>query len=392
MDNDLTGKYEIVVFSDDWFGLPFSCKHLLKYFLPEIPLIWVETIGLRAPRFNLYDIKRSTQKISSWFKNEDSFADDLPENLRILNPFQIPYNRFKLVRGLNKSKMVRSLADLTKYDNNKYRVVLTTWPFLGNLMGHLDEDLSIYYRVDDFSEFPGVNRQNIERLEHEIIDKVDMVVGSAENLCQLSNGQTAKYLPHGVDYEHFSSLSLQQSKPDLFNGLPSPRIGFFGLLNSWLDLELVSQVADDFPDWSFILIGPSQMPKSLLPGRPNMHYIGPVNYDQLPAYASHFDVGIIPFKINKLTVAVNPLKLMEYFAAGLPVVSTPLPEVQKYRELVHIGSDKTSFAEAIKQALANKDQQSREVRQQVARSTSWPAKAQELRNWIEDSLLKKIEV
>jgi glycosyltransferase involved in cell wall biosynthesis len=121
-----------------------------------------------------------------------------------------------------------------------------------------------------------------------------------------------------------------------------------------------------------------------------MHFIGPVNYEYLPAYAAHFDVGLIPFKINKLTVAVNPLKLMEYFAVGLPVVSTPLPEVLKYQSLVNIGSDKSSFALAIKQALAQRDQASRESRQRVARSMSWQAKAQELRLWIEESLLQKI--
>lgn len=387
----MTGKYEVVVFSDDWYGLPFSAKHLLKNFLPEIPLIWVETIGLRSPKLNLYDIRRSVEKLSGWFSKDDGPAPQAPHNLRIVNPFQIPYNQFSFVRELNKLKMIRSLAELTKKDEKRDRVVITTWPFLGHLIGHLSEDLSIYYRVDDFSEFPGVNKKNISRLENEIIEKADLVIGSAENLCQLPNGKQAKYLPHGVDFQHFSAHPSHTGIPHLLDGLPSPRIGFFGLMNSWLDLQLVADVAADFPAWSFVMIGPSQIPKSQLPGGANMHYAGPVPYDRLPAYAGHFDVGLIPFKINKLTEAVNPLKLMEYFAIGLPVVSTPLPEVLKYQEWVHIGSDRASFARAIQKALADREESARKKRRQIARAKSWEAKAEELRGWIETALRGKTE-
>ncbi len=388
-DNLQSSDYELVVFSDDWHGLPFSCKHLLKHFAPETPIIWVETIGLRSPGLNLYDIKRAFQKISGWLKKPDRDERPLPKNVRLLDPFQIPYNHFKFVRDINKRNLIKSVNRISRRSPSTRRVILTTWPFLGNLIGCLDEDLSIYYRVDDFSEFPGVRKDYILELEQETIKRSDLIVASAEKLADVENKRgLVKYLPHGVDYEHFASGMERDGSPDPFAGISSPRIGFFGLLNSWLDLELVCEVAKNNPQWSFIMLGPSQLPESELPKADNLYYPGAVPYEALPVQASFFDVALIPFQINKLTLAVNPLKLLEYFALGLPVVSTPLPEVVKYGKQVNIGSDLESLTNAIKNALGSTKEQANQ-RKSVAEASSWKAKAGELQNWIETALNNK---
>jgi glycosyltransferase involved in cell wall biosynthesis len=376
--------YEIVVFTDDWFGLPFSCKHLLKNFLPEIPLIWVETIGLRSPGFNLYDIKRSFSKLKGWFSKGDDTNLQLPDNLGILDPFQIPYNQYSFIRRFNRNKMINTLADFSKNRPQRKRVFLTTWPFLGDLVNNINDDFSIYYRVDDFSEFPGVNKNLIRKLESEIIKKVDLVVGSAENLANVDN--KSEYLPHGVDYEHFSVEYDNVDMPEKLKQFSKPKIGFFGLLNSWLNLELIRDVARKNTQWDFIIIGPSQLPDNELPKASNMHYLGPVAYDELPQYAAHFDVALVPFKINELTISVNPLKLLEYFALGVPVVSTPLPEVVKYQPNVYIGGELDTISEAINMALAEYSPQKRKSNRAIAKSKSWSAQAMKLKGWIEEEL------
>lgn len=384
-------EYEIIVFSDDWNGLPFSCKHLLSKFLPEIPMVWVETIGLRAPKLNLYDLGRSFKKISGWLSSRPNGNSFFPDNLCVLDPFQIPYNHHKLIRKINKVTMLHSLKKFRK-KSSLNRVVITTWPFLGNLVGHLGENLSIYYRVDDFSEFPGVKRERMCQLEKELIDKVDMVVASAENLARLKdNGKVVKYLPHGVDYQHFRNGLKTTGRQARLQNIQSPRIGFFGLLNSWIDFDLIYRVAKGQPEWSFVFIGPSQLSSSLLSHLPNIHFLGPVAYDELPSYANHFDVAVIPFKINKLTISVNPLKLMEYFSLGLPVVSTPLPEVKKYADHVFIASEPGAFSNSIYNALKENEPNNRLKRQKIAESQSWTNKARELKRWIDEALSSKIE-
>ena len=382
-------SYEIVVFSDDWFGLPFSCKHLFKHFPPHIPILWVETIGLRSPSFNFYDFKRAGKLIRDWLKKNPVPGNNLPENLRIVNPLQIPYNHIPIVRSFNQRKMIKNIGNLTNNKSSRKRVILTTWPFLGGLFGKLNEDLTVYYRVDDFSEFPGVRRDLIQTLEVEIIQKADMVIASSENLTFLPYGHKAFYLPHGVDYEHFTKQDKDSRTGSVISAIPHPIIGFFGLLNSWLDLEVIDRVAALHKQWSFVFIGPSQMPESQLPRRENIYYIGPLSYEVLPAVATNFDVGLIPFRINKLTLAVNPLKLLEYFALGLPVVSTPLPEVVKLGNLVHIGNDENSLSIAISNALQDTTLDAVSKRQQIAKTNSWQLKAIQLRKLLEEAINTK---
>ncbi len=193
-----------------------------------------------------------------------------------------------------------------------------------------------------------------------------------------------------MDFKHFTKGLEEDCITVPLQNIPSPRIGFFGLLNSWLDFNLLSKIAIDFPEWSFVFIGPSQLPSSALPSMSNIHYMGPVSYDHLPFYARYFDVALIPFQINPLTISVNPLKLLEYFSLGLPVVSTPLPEVTKYQNHVFIASDPKTFGNAIQRALKEDDQHSRLSRQIIAESQSWEKKSLELRSWIEEALESKV--
>ncbi len=384
-------NYEIIVFSDDWNGLPFSCKHLLRHFLPDVPLIWVETIGLRSPKLNLYDINRAIKKITGWLSKTQSSQGSLPENLYIIDPFQIPYDQVGIVRNFNKQMVIRSLEWLDHGHSKREKVLITTMPYVGNMLGSLGERLRIYYRVDDFCEYPGVSKNHIHHLEEELIAKVDIVVATAEKLTQIGiDGKAVKYLPHGVDYEHFVRKGIDFSKNLPIQRIPAPRIGFFGLLNLWVDFDLLSLVAAAHPTWSFVFIGPSQLSPTVLPNAPNFHFLGPVPYEELPAHARHFDVALIPFKIIPLTISVNPLKLMEYFSLGLPVVSTPLPEVVKYKDSVFIASNPKTFGDAIEKALLEDDEKVRLSRQEIARSHSWLEKSLELKKWIEEALEKKI--
>jgi hypothetical protein len=251
--------YDIVVLSDEWNGLPFSCKHLLRHFLPDVPLIWVETIGLRSPGLNLFDIKRAIKKLTGWLSKREIRQDIVSQNLYILDPLQMPYNQLSVVREFNKKMVIKTLKDFRHGRSNGERVLITTWPFIGNMVGSLGELVSIYYRVDDFSEYPGVSKNYIRRVEEELIRKVDMVIASAENLTHIGvEDKVVRYLPHGVDFEHFAPKNGTVRELPI-QRIPKPRIGFFGLLDRWIDLDLLSVVAVNHPTYSFVFIGPSQL-------------------------------------------------------------------------------------------------------------------------------------
>ncbi len=137
--------------------------------------------------------------------------------------------------------------------------------------------------------------------------------------------------------------------------IPRPRLGFFGLIRDWVDIGLLAQVARRRPDWHFVIIGDADSSLDMGQYRDlaNMHFLGRKSYAALPAFCRHFDVGLIPFKVNELTHAVNPIKLREYLSAGLPVVSTPMPEVKLYNLLVAIAETAEEFERAIEACLHN---------------------------------------
>jgi glycosyltransferase involved in cell wall biosynthesis len=383
----MSEKIELVVFTDDWYGLPFSAKHLLKNFLPETPVNWVETIGLRSPKFTWYDIKRSFSKITGWMRPKVTPTDPLPENLDIRDPLQIPYNNISCIRAFNMKQLIASVG---KPRAGYKRVFITTWPFLGDIVGKLGESASVYYRVDDFTQFPGVNTALVSQFEEDLIQKVDIVAATAEKLMPKNkNRRFVKFLPHGVDYNHFASKERSTQSVNLLEQYSGLRIGFFGLLNSWLDFEFIKGIAEKNPDASVVIIGPSQLPESDLPQAPNIHYTGSIPYADLPKYAAWFDVALVPFAINELTLAVNPLKLLEYFALGLPVVSTPLPEVIKYGDTVSVVADSEEATVAIRKILLSDGAAEREKRQNIAFERSWQGKAIELRGWIDDIIAEK---
>jgi len=184
---------------------------------------------------------------------------------------------------------------------------------------------------------------------------------------------------HGVDVAHFKTACLPATAPpaDCAN-LPRPVIGFFGLIADWVDLEVVRYLAASRPQWSLLLIGEIQTDTSALRELPNVHLLGRRSYQSLPAYCRAFDVAILPFVINELTVAANPLKLREYLAAGLPVVATPLPEVLKLNGLVRTALTPAEFLNQIEALLSEGKRGPDPAVSRLMERESWDHKVEEL--------------
>jgi glycosyltransferase involved in cell wall biosynthesis len=171
---------------------------------------------------------------------------------------------------------------------------------------------------------------------------------------------------HGVDLPHFQRAALddQLAVAAEVEALPRPRIGFFGLIADWVDVELLDIVAAQIPEAQLVMVGSVQNTSSSmdrLTRRPNVHLLGRRPYAQLPALCKGFDVAVLPFVRSELTRAANPLKLREYLAAGLPVVSTDLPECQALRERLPraaasahwLAEDDAHFVSQLKTLLAS---------------------------------------
>jgi glycosyltransferase involved in cell wall biosynthesis len=165
-------------------------------------------------------------------------------------------------------------------------------------------------------------------------------------------------------------------------GIPRPIVGFFGLFSTWVDLPLIAWLSEQFPAVSFVLLGPTEIDLRPLTGRQNVHWLGPVSYADLPDYASYFDVGLIPFVLNRLTRAFNPLKVMEYYALGLPILSTRMPEMEGMPGPLRLALTREEFAAGLRDLLPA-DGRHREEAVAVARANTWEQRAREFGEFVE---------
>jgi glycosyltransferase involved in cell wall biosynthesis len=210
----------------------------------------------------------------------------------------------------------------------------------------------LVYRIsDDYTSFSGVPT-SLAQAEVELVDRADVVFATAHRLLEraLSLGaKNAHYLPNGVDFEHFQQPE-GESPRDLAD-LPRPRAIYVGTVGDWFDDGWVSYAAHALPGWTFVLIGPAHRDLSALEAQRNVRVLGPRAYADLPAYLKAADVAMIPFKKNALTEATNPVKLFEYLAAGLPVVSTRLDEIEQLASPAVLAGDAEEFATCLEDTL-----------------------------------------
>lgn len=229
--------------------------------------------------------------------------------------------------------------------------------------------LVVYDCVDELSGFSWATPAMVE-MERQLLDGADIVTVSAQALLRkrMPERQQIYLVPNGVNPEQFRAGSERRSK--------RPVIGFLGALANWLDMELVAQLAEANPNWTFLLVG-SHEGADLCPveGKPNIVLTGRVEYNEVPSILERFDVGIIPFKVNELTHNANPIKVYEYMAAGLPVVATPFAENDFFGDKVLTASSVEGFTAAIQKALASRTPDQDQERQAYARQHSWRTRA-----------------
>lgn len=223
------------------------------------------------------------------------------------------------------------------------------------------------------------------------VSQSDMVLTTSDKLYEMAckTNPHTYLVPNACDYDYFSRAAAGTFPvPGDIAGLSGPIIGYIGVVATWLDLSLIERLADEYRDCSVVIIGPLYN-VSEVPQRPNIHWLGFKPYEQLAAYAQCFSVGIIPFKQSKMMESVNPIKMWEYLAAGLPVVTTAIPETHKYEELVWVSYDHEEFLNNVHRALYDDDPRLRRLRMEIAEQNSWDHRAQQIIEIVEERLREK---
>ncbi len=240
----------------------------------------------------------------------------------------------------------------------------------------------VYDYIDDLAVFPGRPR-DLAVAHHDLLVRADTVLATAARLHDEVRRLRPDSLrcPNGVDYPHFATARDDGDPPaDLVPLIEEgrPIIGYYGALARWFDYDLLADVARRRRDLSFLLIGPDfdrSLAGHAILHSPNVHWLGARPYAELPAYLRHFDVAMIPFRLEPITHATSPLKLFEYMAAAKPIVITPMEESSAY-DGVLVANGAEEFARRLDDALALGDDATYRGRlDQVARANTWDARA-----------------
>lgn len=230
-------------------------------------------------------------------------------------------------------------------------------PMMLSFSRHLNVNCTIYDCMDELANFKFAPPE-LAALERELMTFADVVFTGGYSLWEAKRDQHANILPFpsSVDRRHFAQARTWADQPVDQADIPSPRLGFYGVVDERMDLELLAEIADTRPDWSLVIVGPVvKIDPADLPQRSNIHYLGGKAYDELPAYLGGWDVALMPFAINESTRFISPTKTPEYLAGGRPVVSTPITDVVRhYGELegVRIAATPEAFIAGCDEALA----------------------------------------
>lgn len=373
----------IVCFANDFRGDPTSKHQVMRILSRDNRVLWVNSIALRRPSVSASDASRILNKIKGFFRG----LDRENENLYIFTPLVLPLPASAMARRFNSWLLKVYLKHWMGKLGMKDIQLWTFMPTMVELAGRLGEKKLIYYCVDEWSEFSFIDKASIIDMEKRLIEKSDLVITTAEKLYQDKKRYNANthLIRHGVDFDLFASaLDPKTEEPEDIRDLPHPRIGFYGLIHEWIDLKTVEAIARAHPEWSIVLIGKVSTDADFLKEYTNVHFLGQRPYRSLAGYCKAFDVGIIPFVVNALTVNVNPIKLREYLAAGLPVVSTRLPEIEPYGEVVHLAATESEFIEGIEKALQETGPDWVARRQKAVAGETWQARVEEISRLVEE--------
>ena len=311
-------------------------QHLMSRFAREMTVVfWEEPV----------DIGR---RDAAYLKVRQ--AENFP-NVRVVTP-HLPEGR----DGAQREEALGRLLDAHVSITNGPLVTWYYTPMMLPFSRHLGASVVVYDCMDELSKFRFAP-EHLLALEQELIDRADLVFTGGASLYEAKKGRHSSVhcFPSSVDRDHFARARRELPQPADQAQLKHPRLGFYGVIDERFDIDLLREMADMRPDWSFVMVGPVvKIGEDELPRAANIHYVGGKTYEQLPAYLSGWEVALMPFAMNESTQFISPTKTPEYLSGGKPVVSTPVRDVVRtYGHLqgVHIAHDADGFVRCCELAL-----------------------------------------
>jgi glycosyltransferase involved in cell wall biosynthesis len=368
----------IICLANNYFFDPTSKHHVMRELARDNHVLWINWHASRRPSLNRRDFASIIEKLKQFRRG----VVEVQERLWVLTPLVVPLPKWRVARWLNR-KLVAIQVRQALRSLPPRRQLWSFTPDIIPLLGSFGEEVVVYYCVDEFAAFTGYNNDAIRSMDRELCERANLVVTTSEALYESKRGYNPNtiHVPHGVLYRHFAqALDRQFPVAADLEALPGPIIGYYGLIHDWQDLDLLAEVARRRPEWSIVLIGQVQVDIDRFRTVSNMHFLGRRPHAELPYFARGFDVAVIPHKLNELTRNMNPIKLREYLAAGLPVVASPLPEVRMYEPAVRVAQSADEWLKALDAAIRDRSPEADRRRSALVAEEDWSVKVRSIRS------------
>jgi len=367
-----------IVFSDDWGEHPSSSQHLFRQIVQRYPVLWVNTIGMRNPTLSIADLRKVWRKASKMLGGRKAPAAPAavrPPLLQVSQPFMLPFSGSSFVRRFNRRSVLRAVEALAAKHLPARRIVVSSVPNACDYVRDLGAERVVYYCVDDFTQWPGFEHGLVREMESRLINASDVLVATSRKLQSMlsTHGKPVHLLTHGVDVDLFASEAA--AVHPAIASIPSPRVGYFGLIDERSDQQLLGEVIRRMPDISFVFTGPVATSVENLSRYPNAHFTGSLPYAELPSLVKGLSALMLPYLVNDFTASISPLKMKEYLATGRPVIATPMPEAVLQASHVTIAADTEAWVSAIRASLSVDIDARRARMREVLAGESWRDKA-----------------
>jgi len=377
----LRGEEIVCVGFAEWNPeLPTNQHHLMSRLAQTNRVLFIESLGLRRPQLATRDVRRLLRRLRDGLRGSRTEGD-----VHVLSPIALPAHGYRILRVINSfllRRQVRSAVTRLGFD----RPIL--WSYVPNaeaLFETLDPSLVVYHCVDDLAAQKGVDAKSFRAAEQRFATRADLVLASAPSLAKRLRALSDRVLdaPNVADVDFFATALEEGPVDEALARLAPPRIVFTGaIVETKVDMRWLVTLARLRPHWNFALVGPVGLGDpgtdvSALRSLPNIHLLGSRPYRLLPDILRGADAAIVPYALNALTASVFPMKVYEYLAAGLPVVSTPLPALEGVAGVV-IVDDPASAAVSLARLMADNTIERRRERSLMADGHSWTDRLAEI--------------
>lgn len=374
MDYGISGK-SIVCFAgeDWWYHHPHSKNHILRRLARNNRVLFVNSLTMGLPSVSNPDF---FLKIWRKFKSLVRWLRRTQEGLYVMTPLSLPFYGSAWLRVANQWLISWQVRLVMRFCGLTDAVLWVAIPSAADVVEKLPRKLVLYQVSDkyDANEDSLLSKQVIHDFDRRLKRIAAVVLYSGRKLYEESEVSHRYFLEQGVDFDHFA-VEADETASEI-SAIPHPVLGYFGAMDYVMDVPLIEEVARKRPDWHWVLIG---LKSNLIKvSAPNIHFVAPKPYSELPKFVKHFDVCVLPWRQNHVfTNYGSAIKVREYLATGKPVVISPLYEYLETPGIRFFRST-AEFIAQVESALKDESEADRDLRQSVVRNSTWDVRARQV--------------